>query len=52
MALQALCDRLPQLLAAQDAFVAAVPEFAPYADANRDDISECDARVDDRSVRT
>ncbi len=38
---KALCDRLPGLLAAQAALAAAVPEFAPYADADKDMVSDC-----------
>ncbi|KFN50877.1 hypothetical protein P873_00585 [Arenimonas composti TR7-09 = DSM 18010] len=39
---RALCDSLPRLKAAQDAFIAAVPEFAPYARFDRSDFDECD----------
>ena len=38
---KALCDRLPGLLAAQAALAAAVPEFAPYADADKDIVGDC-----------
>ena len=36
-----ICDRLPPLLAAQDALAARVPEFAPYAGLDADDVSGC-----------
>lgn len=36
-----LCDRLPTLLAAQEALAAAVPEFAPYARMETSDIDDC-----------
>lgn len=44
---QALCDRLPAMLASQQDLEAAVPEFAPYARMDQDDIDECrrDGRV-------
>ncbi len=40
-AAQALCDRLPQLRAARDAVVAAIPEFAPYAALDTNDLDNC-----------
>ncbi len=36
-----LCDHLPQLLQAQTALAAAVPEFAPYARMDASDIGDC-----------
>jgi hypothetical protein len=38
---RALCETMPRLMAAQDAFAKAVPEFAPYADVDQVDIDEC-----------
>ncbi|WP_202843493.1 hypothetical protein [Luteimonas saliphila] len=53
-----LCDRLPRLLAAQQALAAAVPEFAPYARMDADDIDDCrdhrhrnDSEADARAER-
>lgn len=48
---QAICDRLPALLKAQAELSAAVPEFAPYADVDHSDISDCDSRIDEKSAR-
>ena len=36
-----LCDRLPELLTAQQSLAAAVPEFAPYARMEVSDIDKC-----------
>lgn len=36
-----LCDRLPALLATQQALAAAVPEFVPYARMDASDIDDC-----------
>lgn len=36
-----LCDRLPALLATQQALAASLPEFRPYANATRDDVLDC-----------
>src|SRR5690606_11483807 len=36
-----LCERLPGLLASQQALAAAVPEFAPYARMETSDIEDC-----------
>lgn len=36
-----LCERLPALLAAQQAAAAAVPEFAPYASMTQSDVDDC-----------
>jgi len=36
-----LCDRLPALLASQNAVSDAVPEFKPYARVEQSDIAEC-----------
>lgn len=36
-----LCDRMPDLLSAQQALEEALPAFAPYADLDQDDIDEC-----------
>jgi len=38
---QALCDRLPALLAAQRAAAEAVPEFQPYATMDEKDVGDC-----------
>lgn len=48
---QALCDRLPALLEAQTALAAAVPEFAPYADADHTDIDECQSDLDEEATK-
>ena len=40
-AAQALCNRIPELRAARDALVAAVPEFAPYAALDKNDLGNC-----------
>lgn len=37
-----LCLQLPDLLAAQDALAAKVPEFRPYARMTRQDVEDCD----------
>lgn len=42
---RALCDSLPALESAQAAFIAAVPEFAPYADDIDVDIKGCDTKA-------
>lgn len=36
-----LCDRLPRMLAAQEALAAARPEFAPYGQLTAEDIEDC-----------
>ncbi|MCL7713606.1 DUF2884 family protein [Stenotrophomonas mori] len=36
-----ICDRLPAMLATQQRLAAAIPEFAPYATLDQDDIDEC-----------
>lgn len=36
-----LCDRMPDLLSAQQALKEALPAFAPYANLDQDDIDEC-----------
>lgn len=40
-AAQALCNRIPELRAARDALVVAVPEFAPYAALDKNDLGNC-----------
>lgn len=40
-AAHALCDRLPALLASQQALADAVPAFAPYATMDQDDVDDC-----------
>lgn len=40
-----LCDLLPALHASEQALKAAVPEFAPYADMDEADITDCHAEV-------
>lgn len=44
-AAQALCNRLPELRAARDALVAAVPEFAPYAALDKNDLDNCNVEA-------
>src|SRR5690606_33737938 len=41
-----LCDSLPQLLQAQQALAAAVPEFAPYAHMDAGDIEDCHTSIE------
>lgn len=41
-----LCNRLPALLAAQQALAAAVPEFSPYARMEASDIEDCNNEAD------
>lgn len=41
----ALCDQLPALRQAEQDLAAAVPEFAPYAEMDEDDINDCHAEV-------
>lgn len=41
VAAQALCDRLPALLASQRAAAELVPEFKPYANMDEKDIQDC-----------
>ena len=41
-----LCDSLPQLLQAQQALAAAVPEFAPYARMDAGDIEDCHTSIE------
>ncbi|WP_146909312.1 DUF2884 family protein [Arenimonas daejeonensis] len=41
----ALCDQLPALRQAEQDLAAAVPEFAPYADMDEDDINDCHAEI-------
>ena len=45
-----LCDRLPAFIATQDQLAAALPEFAPYANADTDDIANCRADIDGVSI--
>lgn len=45
-----LCDRLPALLVTQDKLAAALPEFAPYANADTDDITNCRADINDATI--
>ncbi len=40
---QKICDRLPQLLESQQALVAALPAFVPYATMDGSDVSGCHA---------
>lgn len=42
---QALCDRLPALLESQRAAAQLVPEFAPYANMDEQDIIECNTET-------
>lgn len=44
-ATERLCRRLPALLAAQQAFAAAVPAFRPYATATQKDIDRCEVNT-------
>lgn len=41
----ALCDQLPALRQAEQDLAAAVPEFAPYANMDEDDINDCHAEA-------
>lgn len=41
----ALCDQLPALRQAEQDLAAAVPEFAPYADMDENDINDCHAEA-------
>lgn len=43
-----LCDRLPDLLAAQEALAAARPEFAPYARMTVADVKDCRDDVEEQ----
>ncbi len=36
-----LCDRLPAMLASQDALAASLPEFKPYATLTQEDVDDC-----------
>ena len=44
-----LCDRLPALLASQQALAAALPEFQPYATMDASDVDECRDRRGERA---
>lgn len=46
-----LCDRLPALLASQNAVAEAVPEFKPYARMDQSDIAECARDVADAKAK-
>lgn len=46
-----LCDRLPALLASQNAVSDAVPEFKPYARVEQSDIAECARDVADAKAK-
>lgn len=46
-----LCDRLPALLASQNAAAEAVPEFKPYARVEQSDIAECARDVADAKAK-
>lgn len=46
-----LCDRLPALLASQNAVADAVPEFKPYARMDQNDIAECAGDVADAKAK-
>lgn len=43
-----LCDRMPAMLATQQALAQALPEFRPYATMDADDISDCRSDVTTR----
>ncbi|QOW23619.1 hypothetical protein [Lysobacter sp. H23M47] len=45
-----LCDRLPAFIATQDKLAAALPEFAPYANADADDVADCRSDTTGASV--
>ncbi|QOY61823.1 hypothetical protein INQ40_07510 [Lysobacter sp. H21R4] len=45
-----LCDRLPAFIATQDRLAAALPEFAPYANADADDVADCRSDTTGASV--
>lgn len=40
-----LCQRMPQLLASQQALAASVPQFQPYADLQQEDVDSCDSEL-------
>lgn len=45
-----LCERLPALKAAQDRLSASLPEFAPYAKLDLNDIKDCRTEIGDKVV--
>lgn len=46
-----LCDRLPALLASQQALAASLPEFRPYATMTQDDIDDCGKETGTRTAQ-
>jgi hypothetical protein len=38
-----ICQRLPEVLASQQALAASLPQFRPYADLEQDDVESCDS---------
>jgi len=40
-----LCQRLPEVLASQQALAASIPQFEPYVDLQQDDVENCDDEV-------
>lgn len=46
-----ICDRLPDMLASQQALAASVPEFRPYATMTEQDIDECGNDTGNRTVK-
>ena len=46
-----ICDRLPAMLASQQALAASLPEFRPYATMTEADIDECGNDTGDRTVK-
>ena len=46
-----ICDRLPAMLASQQALAASLPEFRPYATMTEADIDDCGNDTGDRTVK-
>ncbi len=45
-----LCDRLPAFIATQEKLATSLPEFAPYANADMDDVADCRSDIDGASI--
>ena len=46
-----ICDRLPAMLASQQALAASLPAFQPYATMTQEDIDDCGKDTGDRTVK-
>ena len=46
-----ICDRLPAMLASQQALAASLPAFQPYATMTQEDIDDCGNDTGDRTVK-